>query len=132
LRLATTKHRNLGQRVVVAIADTVDGGLDARLGSTVHRATSWFSPRNCRQTLRTAGYSIGNLEPRRPRGSFLLLPRRYTPPCCICVLYQPAGFIESCLPIKADALPSGGLWLHEIKHDGFRVVARKNGAQVRL
>jgi ATP-dependent DNA ligase len=31
----------------------------------------------------------------------------------------PAGFIEPCLPIKADTLPSGGLWLHEIKHDGF-------------
>jgi hypothetical protein len=29
-------------------------------------------------------------------------------------------------------LPSGGEWLHEIKHDGFRVIARKNGAQVRL
>src|SRR6516165_11894647 len=23
-------------------------------------------------------------------------------------------------------------WLHEIKHDGFRIIARKNGAQVRL
>jgi bifunctional non-homologous end joining protein LigD len=28
--------------------------------------------------------------------------------------------------------PSGGLWLHEIKHDGFRVIARKDGAKVRL
>ena len=28
--------------------------------------------------------------------------------------------------------PSGGLWLHEIKHDGFRVIARKNGERVRL
>ena len=28
--------------------------------------------------------------------------------------------------------PSGALWLHEIKHDGFRVIARKDGAQVRL
>ena len=27
---------------------------------------------------------------------------------------------------------TGGLWVHEIKHDGFRIVARKNGAQVRL
>src|SRR5262245_32722715 len=44
----------------------------------------------------------------------------------------PSGFIEPCLPIKADTLPSGGLWLHEIKHDGFRIVARKIGAQVRL
>src|SRR5262245_52737979 len=24
------------------------------------------------------------------------------------------------------------LWLHEIKHDGFRIIARKTGAQVRL
>jgi ATP-dependent DNA ligase len=44
----------------------------------------------------------------------------------------PAGFIEPCLPTKADTLPSGGLWVHEIKHDGFRIIARKNGAQVRL
>ena len=26
----------------------------------------------------------------------------------------------------------GVLWLHEIKHDGFRVVARKDGARVKL
>jgi len=44
----------------------------------------------------------------------------------------PAGFIEPCLPTKADVAPSGGLWVHEIKHDGFRVIARKIGAQVRL
>ena len=44
----------------------------------------------------------------------------------------PAGFIEPCLPTKTDTLPSGGLWIHEIKHDGFRIIARKNGAQVRL
>ena len=44
----------------------------------------------------------------------------------------PAGFIAPCLPTKTDKLPSGGEWLHEIKHDGFRVIARKNGAQVRL
>jgi ATP-dependent DNA ligase len=28
--------------------------------------------------------------------------------------------------------PSGELWVHEIKHDGFRVIARKDGAHVRL
>jgi bifunctional non-homologous end joining protein LigD len=44
----------------------------------------------------------------------------------------PAGFIAPCLPTKADTLPSGGLWLHEIKHDGFRIIARKDGARVRL
>jgi ATP-dependent DNA ligase len=44
----------------------------------------------------------------------------------------PSSFIEPCLPTKADTLPSDGLWIHEIKHDGFRIVARKNGAQVKL
>src|SRR6476659_3175852 len=44
----------------------------------------------------------------------------------------PAGFIAPCLPSKTDQLSSGSQWLHEIKHDGFRVIARKNGAQVRL
>jgi len=44
----------------------------------------------------------------------------------------PPGFIAPCLPTKTDKLPSGGLWLHEIKHDGFRVIARKDGDRVRL
>jgi len=45
---------------------------------------------------------------------------------------SPAGFIAPCLPTKTDKLPSSSQWLHEIKHDGFRVIARKKGAQVRL
>jgi ATP-dependent DNA ligase len=28
--------------------------------------------------------------------------------------------------------PSGELWLHEIKHDGFRVIARKRGTRAKL
>src|SRR5216683_2815614 len=44
----------------------------------------------------------------------------------------PAGFIAPCLPIKAAKLPSGELWVHEIQHDGFRVIARKDGDRVRL
>jgi ATP-dependent DNA ligase len=44
----------------------------------------------------------------------------------------PAEFIAPCLPTKTDKLPSGSQWLHEIKHDGFRIIARKKGAQVRL
>jgi hypothetical protein len=43
----------------------------------------------------------------------------------------PAGFIAPCLPTKTERPPSGEFWLHEIKHDGFRVIARKDGAKVR-
>jgi ATP-dependent DNA ligase len=42
------------------------------------------------------------------------------------------GFIAPCLPTKTDKLPSGSQWLHEIKDDGFRIIARKNGERVRL
>ena len=44
----------------------------------------------------------------------------------------PAGFVPPCLPMKAPKPPSGALWLHEIKRDGFRVTARKDGAREAL
>ena len=42
------------------------------------------------------------------------------------------GFIEPCLPSPAKAPPSGPDWIHEIKHDGFRIMARRDAAGVRL
>ena len=42
------------------------------------------------------------------------------------------GIIEPCLPWPAKAPPSGTGWLHEIKHDGFRILARRDSAGVRL
>jgi bifunctional non-homologous end joining protein LigD len=44
----------------------------------------------------------------------------------------PGGFIAPCLPINAPQPPSGEQWLHEIKHDGFRIIARKDGKRVKL
>jgi len=44
----------------------------------------------------------------------------------------PAGFIAPCLPTRTTQLPSGSQWLHEIKHDGFRIIARKSNGRVRL
>ena len=40
--------------------------------------------------------------------------------------------IEPCLPSPAKVPPSGPGWIHEIKHDGFRIMARRDGAGVRL
>ncbi len=39
---------------------------------------------------------------------------------------------EPCLPSPAQSPPSGPNWLHEIKHDGFRIMARRDSAGVRL
>src|SRR4051794_23859447 len=45
---------------------------------------------------------------------------------------KPDGFILPCQPALADRPPADPGWLHEIKFDGYRVVARKDGEQVRL
>ena len=51
----------------------------------------------------------------------------------VATAYPPARpFVPPCLPTKAQQPPTGDAWLHEIKHDGFRVVARKDGGRVRL
>jgi bifunctional non-homologous end joining protein LigD len=43
------------------------------------------------------------------------------------------GIIEPCLPSPAaKAPPSGPGWIHEIKRDGFRILARRDSAGVRL
>jgi bifunctional non-homologous end joining protein LigD len=41
-------------------------------------------------------------------------------------------FIEPCLPSPAKDVPAGPQWIHEIKHDGFRILARRDSAGVRL
>ena len=48
-------------------------------------------------------------------------------PCCTaCVLAHLSGFIQPCLPSAAAMPPAGPNWIHEIKHDGFRIIKMKN------
>jgi bifunctional non-homologous end joining protein LigD len=42
----------------------------------------------------------------------------------------PPGFIRPCEPALVAYPPAGPGWLHEIKHDGFRILARKQGERV--
>ena len=42
-----------------------------------------------------------------------------------------SGFIEPCQPSKVARPPTGPLWVHEIKHDGYRLMVRRDGARVR-
>jgi bifunctional non-homologous end joining protein LigD len=39
---------------------------------------------------------------------------------------------ELCLPRPALRPPAGPGWIHEIKHDGFRILAQRDAAGVRL
>ena len=44
----------------------------------------------------------------------------------------PAGFILPAQPVLVDKPPSGPDWAHEVKHHGFRLLARKEGQRVTL
>jgi bifunctional non-homologous end joining protein LigD len=42
------------------------------------------------------------------------------------------AFIKPALPMTADSPPCGPEWVHEIKHDGYRMMARRDAAGIRL
>jgi bifunctional non-homologous end joining protein LigD len=44
----------------------------------------------------------------------------------------PDGFIDPCVPTRAPKPPAGPGWVHEIKHDGYRLIVRREGDAVRL
>lgn len=43
-----------------------------------------------------------------------------------------SGFVAPCLPRPTIEPPAGPDWIHEIKHDGFRILARRDTKGVRL
>jgi bifunctional non-homologous end joining protein LigD len=45
---------------------------------------------------------------------------------------RPIGFIEPCQPTTALKPPSGPNWIHEIKHDGYRMMALRDGTDISL
>jgi bifunctional non-homologous end joining protein LigD len=51
-----------------------------------------------------------------------MLPRPILPP----------RLTSPCLPTPADTPPTGTEWLHEIKHDGFRMLIRKGDQGIQL
>jgi bifunctional non-homologous end joining protein LigD len=47
-------------------------------------------------------------------------------------LIRADGFVAPCIPSVAHKPPSGPDWVHEIKHDGYRLIVRRGGPAVRL
>jgi bifunctional non-homologous end joining protein LigD len=39
---------------------------------------------------------------------------------------------EPCIPTRGTAVPIGPDWIHEIKHDGYRLIVQREGKRVRL
>jgi bifunctional non-homologous end joining protein LigD len=44
----------------------------------------------------------------------------------------PTGFVVPAQPVKAPKPPVGTNWVYEIKHDGYRIIVRRDGPTVRL
>ena len=44
---------------------------------------------------------------------------------------SPPGFIRPCQPVLAREVPTGPNWIHELKWDGYRILARRTGGVTR-
>jgi bifunctional non-homologous end joining protein LigD len=42
------------------------------------------------------------------------------------------GFVDPCIPSLAHKPPAGPGWEHETKHDGYRLIVRRDGEAVHL
>ncbi len=45
---------------------------------------------------------------------------------------MPKRPFEPCIPTRGTAVPAGPDWIHEIKHDGYRLIVQREGKRVRL
>jgi hypothetical protein len=43
---------------------------------------------------------------------------------------MPLGFVVPAQPVEREAPLSGADWVHEIKHDGYRMLVRRDGEAV--
>ena len=45
---------------------------------------------------------------------------------------MPKSAFDPCIPTKAAKVPDRPEWIHEIKHDGYRLIIQRDGKRVRL
>jgi bifunctional non-homologous end joining protein LigD len=45
---------------------------------------------------------------------------------------MPQRTFEPCIPTRGTKVPAGPDWIHEIKHDGYRLIVQREGKRVRL
>ena len=45
---------------------------------------------------------------------------------------MPKSAFEPCIPTRGTKVPDRPEWIHEIKHDGYRLIVQRDGKSVRL
>jgi ATP-dependent DNA ligase len=46
--------------------------------------------------------------------------------------HMPRRPFAPCIPTRGTKVPAGPDWIHEIKHDGYRLIVQREGKRVRL
>jgi len=90
-------------------------------------ATTYVQPKKSHSISRTGSSAARSDKPTVGSTTGAIEPRVPYPPAMV----FPSGFIRPCLPTKVAGPPSGPLWVHEIKQDGYRLMLRRDGARVR-
>ena len=60
-----------------------------------------------------------------------LRPAPYLQAMVLKVISRVSGFIGPCQPSRVARPPSGAFWVHEIKHDGYRLMVHREGSRIR-
>ena len=75
-----------------------------------------------------AAHEPGLFMPPEPTADFCPCPAVPNPMRRRCGTGQTANWtrhvLAPCLPTRSQKAPSGSAWIHEIKHDGYRLIAR--------
>ena len=78
-------------------------------------------------------------QPNSPADALETLAPRQLSGCQRAAIYLgmlkshlPVGFIVPAEPIEREKPPVGTEWVHEIKHDGYRIIVRRDSEGVRL
>jgi ATP-dependent DNA ligase len=63
-----------------------------------------------------------------------MVPSRWTPNLGseTYISRMPSRPFQPCIPTRATKVPVGRDWIHEIKHDGYRLIVQKDQKRVRL
>src|SRR5215213_8149145 len=96
-----------------------------------HRAVSFQPSRHASPSVSTAMERKENTAASESSGT-AAPQERQAPALATVDRRQPPGFIRPCQPVLSAKVPVGDGWIHELKHDGFRIVALKDGDDVRL
>ena len=105
--------------------------LSARAQRQPRAATSLYSPLNPKAAYRLQETKADAIfsRPQTPNAN---LWRAHRLNCRMNHMGMPKAPFQPCIPTRGRAVPAHSDWIHEVKHDGFRLIVQRDGERVRL